>query len=98
MRSIGTHLTATAAMLLAATGIANATPYGFASIQFSGVTITDLASPGVTINSSTVTTSSSAVYDAAAPDSASAGGDITTGSDVRQSTSGPGPFPAGNTF
>ena len=98
MRSFRTHLTATVAVLLAGAGVAHATPYGYANINFSGVTIVGLNSPGVTINSSTVTTSSSAAYDASAPDSASAGGDITTGSDVRQSTSGPGPFPAQNTF
>jgi len=45
-----------------------------------------------------VTTSSGANYASAAPDGASDSGTLTGGSDVRQSTSGPGPFPGPNTF
>lgn len=98
MRLIQGCVAATAAVFLAGTGVAHAVPYAFGSIQFSNLGLTGLTATGVTINSSTVTTSSSANYNAAAPDSASAGGDLTTGSDVRQSTSGLSIVVPQNTF
>jgi hypothetical protein len=77
---------------------ANATPYAYANINFSNVTLSGLTAPGVSIQSATVTTSDSANYPGAAPAANSAGGSLTTGSDVAQATSGPGPFPGQNSF
>ncbi len=90
---------ATALLAIGGAGTAHAVPYGYSNLNFTNFTLAGaIGNPNVTINSSTVTTSSSANYDAAAPDAASAGGDLINGSNVRQSTSGPGPFPAEDTF
>lgn len=84
---------------LATAGVAQATPYAVADINFSNLNLTGVVgAAGTTINSSTVTTSSSANYDSAAPDAASNSGNLTTGSDVRQSLSGVASAPAANTF
>lgn len=84
---------------LATAGVAQATPYAVAAINFSNLSLTGVVgAAGTTINSSTVTTSSSANYDTAAPDGASNPGTLTTGSDVRQSLSGVTAAPAANTF
>jgi len=98
MRSLKTYLAATAAVLVATAGTAHAVPYAFSTINFSNLTLSGLTGPGVTVNSSTVTTSSSANYDGAASDAASAPGDLTTGSDVRQSASGLSIVVPQNTF
>ncbi len=77
---------------------ANAEPYAYANINFSNVTLSGLTAPGVSIQSATVTTSDSAQYPGFASAADSAGGSLTTGSDVAQSTSGPGGFPGQNSF
>ncbi|MDB5840151.1 MAG: hypothetical protein JWQ23_2103 [Herminiimonas sp.] len=85
-------------LVVGVSGAAQAIPYAYANINFTELTLTGLSAPGVTISGATVTTSSSANFAATTPDAASAGGTLTTGSDVRQSTAGPGPFPGENTF
>ena len=78
-------------------GVASAVPYAYGSITFTNLVLSGLG--GVTVNSSTVSTSTSASYAAFSPDAASASGDLTTGSDVRQSFSGPvANAPPPNTF
>ncbi len=85
--------------LLATAGAAQAAPYAVAGINFSNLTLTGVVGvAGTTVNSSTVTTSSSANYDSSAPDAASNSGNLVSGSDVRQSFSGTGSAPAQNTF
>lgn len=86
-----------------AIGSASATPYAYATMSFSDLTLSGLTSGS--ISGATVTTSSSASY-LAAGDAASAGPNnpgtgatpLTGGSDTRQSTAGTGPFPGENSF
>lgn len=85
------------ALGLGAVGTAQASPYAYANINFSNVSLSGLTAPGVTIQSATVTTSSSAQYPGSGT-ADSAGGSLTTGSDVPQSTAGLGPFPGQNSF
>lgn len=103
--------TVAGAVLLAglATGTANATPYGYANINFSGLTLTGLNAPGVTITGATVQTSAAASYQGATSAGDSAGptnpatpanplAPLTGGSDVAQQVSGTGPFPGQNFY
>jgi hypothetical protein len=86
-----------AAMLgLGGMGTANAIPvYGYAELNFTDFT---LNLDGATVLGATVQGNTGANYASSPPDSASSFGTITSGVDTRQSTSGPGPFPAPNTF
>lgn len=101
------------ACMIASVTAANASPYAYSTISFTNFQLTGLTGPGVTVNSSGATTSSSASYeiDGATPlaDGSSKGpvnpstpgnplAPLTAGSDVRQSKTGPGPFPAENTY
>ncbi|MGI4943404.1 MAG: EDSAP-1 family PEP-CTERM protein [Janthinobacterium lividum] len=100
MTSFRTLLAATTGLaLLATAGVAHATPYAVADITFSNLNLTGvIGTSGTTVNSSTVTTSSSANYDSATPTALSNSGNLTTGSDVLQSLSGVTSAPAENTF
>ena len=98
MASFKTYLAATAALLtVGVTDAVHATPFAVGGINFDSLTLTGVIG-SATVNSATVTTSSSANYAGAAPDAASASGNLQSGSDVRQATSGPGPFPGSNVF
>lgn len=99
MTSFKTYLAATAALLTVGATAAHATPFAVSGINFSNLTLTGVVgTAGVGINSSTVTTSSSANYDGAAPAANSNSGNLTTGSDVIQSFSGSGAAPGQNVF
>lgn len=87
-----------AALAMGAAGTAHATPYAYANINFTGVGLSNLTGPGVRINGFTVTTSDTADYPGFPAASQSAPGNLTAGSDVAQSTAGPGPFPGQNSF
>jgi len=87
-----------AALTVCAAGTAHATPYAYGNINFTGVGLSNLTGPGVTINGFTVTTNSTAAYPGFAPGAGNAAGDLTNGSDAPQATSGPGPFPGQNSF
>jgi hypothetical protein len=88
-----------AALAVGAAGTAHATPYAYANINFTGVGLSNLTGPGVTINGATVITSDSAQYPGFPQvGGGSAPGNLTSGSDVTQATSGPGPFPGENSF
>lgn len=84
------------AIALSTACLAEASPYAYADIAFTNLTLTGLASG--TISGATVTSSSSADYPGAPPDAHSASGTLATGSDTLQSFSGPGPFPGQNIF
>lgn len=90
------------AALLVGVSTAHATPYAYGNINFSNLTLSGLTGPGVSITGATVTTSSSADYlgvgtsQSAGPTNLAA--PLTAGSDVLQSTAGPGPFPGQNVF
>lgn len=87
-------------------GTAEAVPYAYANINFSNLSLSGLTNPGVSITGATVTTSDSANYPGFAAAANSAGPNntgtgitpLTGGSDVIQSTSGPGAFPGQNVF
>ncbi|MGI4847453.1 MAG: EDSAP-1 family PEP-CTERM protein [Janthinobacterium lividum] len=68
--------------------LVQAMPYAYASINFTELTLSGLDSPNVKISGATVTTSSASNYLGAPADGASAGGTLSSGSDVRQSSSG----------
>jgi hypothetical protein len=92
------------ALMLVGSGAAHATPsYGYANLTFTGFTLNGLVDaqgnllPGVSNLTAVVQATDSANY-AGAGNSGSAVGDVVHGVDVAQSTAGPGPFPAGNTF
>lgn len=92
-----------AALVTAGAHGAGAVPYAFATVSFTNLSLTGLASG--TIDGATVTTSSSASYndlgDAAAGGPKSPGTGATplkAGSDVRQSVAGAGLFPLQNVF
>src|SRR3954454_15719346 len=82
------------------TGAAYAVPsYAYADLSFTNFTLGGvIGAPGVTVNSTSVTLTDGANYPGFAPASNSAAGNTTTGADVTQATSGPGAFPAQNTF
>ncbi len=99
MTSFKTYLAVTAALLTVGATAAHATPFAVSGINFSNLTLTGVVgTAGVGINSSTVTTSSSANYDGFAPAANSNSGNLTTGSDVIQSFSGSGAAPGQNVF
>lgn len=88
----------------AITGPAHAIPsYGYSTLHFKNFRLSGIfaangqALPGVVVNSS-VTSMDGANYPGFAPGETSAGGNLFTGTDPAQATSGPGPFPAQNTF
>ena len=88
----------------ALTGPAYAIPsYGYSTLHFENFTLSGIYDangqtlPGVVANSS-VTSTDGANYPGFAPGGNSAGGNIFSGTDPAQATSGPGPFPAQNTF
>jgi hypothetical protein len=84
----------------ASAGVAHAVPsYGYASLGFTNFTLGGvIGAPGVTVNSTSVTMTDGSNYPGFAPAGTSTGGSITTGADVPQATSGPGPFPGQNIF
>jgi len=89
--------------LLASASNAHATAYAYGNINFTNLSLSGLQASGVTVNSANVTTRDSAGYPggAAVSNAASAANPaspLTAGSDVLQATSGPGPFPAENTY
>ena len=96
-----------AVALLAATaltGPAYAIPsYGYSTLHFENFILSGIFDakgqtlPGVVANSS-VTSTDGANYPGFAPGGTSAGGNIFSGTDPAQATSGPGPFPAQNIF
>ncbi len=96
-----THLilkTMAFAVALSSACIAQATPYSYADITFSNLTLSGLSSPNLTITGGQVTTSSSANYGNAPGESRSSDGSLQTGSDTLQSRAGPGPFPGENNY
>ena len=79
------------------------TSYGYSTLHFENFTLSGIfaangqALPGVVVNSS-VTSTDGANYPGFAPGGNSAGGNLFSGTDPAQATSGPGLFPAENTF
>lgn len=87
-------------LALAGSSAAHAVPYAYAEIEFSAFALYGLDAAGVSVSGATVTTSSASVYPGGAADGAAVGGNLLSGSDVRQSTSGlqPGQTVAENFF
>lgn len=85
---------------LGASGPAHAVPaYAYANLEFQNFSLTGVFNTaGVTVNSATVLISASADYPGYPPASDTIVGSVLIGGDVSQQTSGPGPFPAENTF
>jgi len=80
-------------------GVAQAEPsYGFANFQVTSFGLSGLTASGVSVTSSLVQLRSSAGYPGGTPQINNVIGDTTHGGDSGQATSGPGPFPAGDTF
>ena len=86
------------------TGAANAaSSYGYSTLHFENFILSGIvdanghALPGVVFNSS-VTSTDGANYPGFATAGTSSGGNLFSGTDPAQATSGPGPFPAENTF
>ena len=89
--------------LMASAGTAHATAYAYGNINFTGLLLSGLNGPGVSINSANVTTRDSAGFPGSPAASNSVGpvnpgSPLTAGSDAPQATSGPGPFPGENTY
>ena len=87
------------------TGTAHATTsYGYSTLHFQNFILSGIADAngqplsGVVFNSSSVTSTDGANYPGFAPGGNSAGGNLFSGTDTAQAISGPGPFPAENTF
>jgi len=99
MTSLKTYLAATAALLTVGATAAHATPFAVSGINFSNLNLTGVVgTSNTTVNSSTVTTSSSANYDNTVPTANSNSGNLQSGSDVIQSFSGTGAAPGQNVF
>jgi len=81
-------------------GSAQAVPaYGYAGLSFTNFGLTGIFGvPGVTVGTTTVLLTDGANYPGFPTSGTSVFGNITTGANVPQATSGPGPFPAENTF
>jgi len=90
------------AALLAATsvGTAQAVPsYAYANINFTDFTLSGIFNPATsTLNNSSVLLTNGSNYPGYAPGGGSDFGTLTTGADVAQAFSGPGPAPSENTF
>jgi hypothetical protein len=91
---------AAALFAIGGAGSAHAVPYAYAAVDFTNFSLSGvIGNPGVTVNGTpTVTTSSAAQYDSAAPDAASASGTLTAGSNVRQSFSGTSAAPGQDNY
>ncbi len=94
-----------ALLAVGASGTAQATPaYAYASLGFTKFTLSGIfnaqgqAATGVTNLNTNVTMTDSANYPGFGGASQSTGGNIISGADVLQSTSGAGPFPGQNVF
>lgn len=89
----------------AMTGAANAaSSYGYSTLHFENFILSGIVDangqtlPGVVFNSSSVTSTDGANYPGFATAGTSSGGNLFSGTDPAQAASGPGPFPAENTF
>ena len=97
-----TLLAATSAIVIVgAASNAHATAYAYGNINFTNLSLSGLTTTNV--SAASISTSSGSNYSGFAPDGATAGATdpnnpLTQGSDVRQSTSGPGAFPLPNTY
>ena len=97
-----TLLAATSALVIVgAASDAHAIAYAYSNINFTNLSLTGLTTGNV--SAANISTSSGSNYSGSAPDGATAGATnpgapLTEGSDVRQTTSGPGGFPGANVY
>ena len=86
--------------LMASASTAHATAYAYGNINFTSLSLSGLTASNV--SAASVSTSSGSNYlnlsDGATGLPTNPSAPLTAGSDVRQSTSGPGPFPGQNTY
>ena len=91
-------IAAAALSVVAASGAAQAVPsYAYSNLNFTSFGLTGLAG-GTLLATPTVLLSADSNYTGISGPSNTVNGNVVTGADVPQSTAGPGPFPAQNTF
>jgi len=91
---------AATALTLAAAQPAHAVPsYAYSEVDFTNFTLSGIVNaPGVTLGAATVLLTDGANYPSSPAGGTSASGSISSGADVTEATSGPGPFPLQNVF
>jgi hypothetical protein len=104
-RNLLATVAAATALTIAAAQPAHAVPaYGYAELGFTNFTLSGIVGPtggletGVSGLTDSVLLTNGANYPGSTPGGGSASGDLVSGADVAQATSGPGGFPGENVF